>query len=363
MSTTELHAALWQSLQQRRQQLPHALLLTGPRGLGKFALARDFAASLLCEQNQANGRPCGQCLACNWYQQNHHPDFRLLQPDALADVEENSKAGTAEEGKEESAKGAESGESATKEAAKKGSQQITIDQVRGLEDFLRVGTHRQGLRLIVIAPAEAMNRSTANALLKTLEEPLPGTLFLLVSHEPERLLPTIRSRCQCVPVAVPTTMASLAWLQAQSAAQPERWLALAGGAPLLALELSRAGGWAILELLLAQLKAGGALDPLTGAAALEKALKAEKMLAPLKRAMEWAQKWVFDLALAQAQLPVRYFVTEQATIQALARDVHPYKLLRLNRKTIQSKRHAEHPLNMRLFLEDFLMSYADLYGK
>jgi DNA polymerase-3 subunit delta' len=175
MNIIELHSSLWERLQARRAQLPHSLLLSGPRGLGKFDLARAFAASLLCENPLQNGNACGSCLACNWLSQGNHPDFRLLQPDALAESE-------GEEGTE------------VKESGKKASQQITIDQVRGLDDFLHVGTHRHGLRVVIVCPAEAMNRSTANALLKTLEEPAAGTLFLLVSNEPERLLPTIRSR-------------------------------------------------------------------------------------------------------------------------------------------------------------------------
>jgi len=179
MNAINLHECVWKGLLARRERLPHSLLLVGQKGLGKFELARQFAASLLCEQPQVDGLACGKCLACNWYSQGNHPDFRLLQPDALADE------GEVEDGK------------------KKPSQQITIDQVRGLDDFLIIGTHRAGLRIILVNPAEAMNRNTANALLKTLEEPAPATLFLLVSNEPLRLLPTIRSRCQVVPIAVP----------------------------------------------------------------------------------------------------------------------------------------------------------------
>src|SRR5262249_31352913 len=153
--------SVWEKLQARRQRLPHALLITGQRGLGKYALAKEFAAGLLCEDPGTDGRACGRCLACGWVAQGNHPDFRPLQPDALAEAENE-----AEDGK------------------KKASQQITIEQVRGLDDFFNIGTHRSGLRVILVYPTEAMNRNTANALLKSLEEPSPGTLFLLVSGEP-----------------------------------------------------------------------------------------------------------------------------------------------------------------------------------
>jgi DNA polymerase III subunit delta' len=347
MHVIELHTELWQRLQARRAQLPHSLLLAGPRGLGKFDLARLFAASLLCEQPLAGGAACGTCPACNWLSQGNHPDFRLLQPDALAESDD-AEAG---EGKE------------AKEGGKKASQQITIDQVRGLDDFLHVGTHRHGLRVVVVCPAEAMNRSTANALLKTLEEPAAGTLFLLVSHEPERLLPTIRSRCQTVAVPLPPAERSAAWLAHAGVDDGERWLALAGGAPLLAAELGGSGERQLIDALLAQLTRGATLDPLAAAAALDKAVKAEKGGTPMKRAMEWAQKWFVDLSLAAAGLPVRYFVGEAKAIAGLAARSDSQSLLAMARKALQYKRHSEHPLNSRLFLEDFFLNYAALFAR
>lgn len=340
MNVIDLHEPLWDRLQARRDALPHALLLAGQRGLGKFDLASRFAAALLCEAPATRGEACGRCPACNWQAQGNHPDFRLLQPDALAETEGEGE-----------------------ESSKKASQQITIDQVRGLDDFLHVGTHRHGLRVIIVHPAEAMNRSTANALLKTLEEPGPNTVFLLVSSEPDRLLPTIRSRCQTVAVATPSAERAREWLAAEGVDTPERWLALTGGAPLLAAELAGSGERTVLEAVVAQLSRGRGLDPLAAAAALEKTLKAEKGASPMKRAMEWGQKWLFDLALAAEHLPVRYFVGEKMAIDGLAAGVDRQKLLAFGRKAIQYKRHSEHPLNSRLFLEDFFLGYAALFNR
>ena len=344
MNIIDLHDDLWQRLQARRSRLPHALLLGGRRGLGKFDLARAFAASLLCEQVRESGEACGRCLACNWLSQGNHPDFRLLQPEALAEAESEGEGG---------------------EGGKKASQQITIDQVRGLDDFLHVGTHRAGLRVVLVCPAEAMNRSTANALLKTLEEPAPETLFLLVSHEPERLLPTIRSRCQSVAIPTPAPERAAAWLAAAGVGESARWLALAGGAPLLAAELDGSGESRLVGALLEQLQNGQTLDPLAAAAALDKTVKAEKggSAAPMKRLMEWAQKWIFDLSLANAGLPVRYFIGERARIERLAGEASARGLLDFGRKALQYRRPAEHPLNSRLFLEDFFLAYAALFDR
>jgi len=338
MNVINLHSGVWQGLLDRRERLPHSLLLVGQKGLGKFELARQFAASLLCEEPQVDGRACGKCLPCNWYSQGNHPDFRLLQPDALADE------GEVEDGK------------------KKPSQQITIDQVRALDDFLTVGTHRAGLRIILVNPAEAMNRNTANALLKTLEEPAAGTLFLLVSNEPLRLLPTIRSRCQVVPVAVPQPALAEQLLAADGLADAGRWLALAGGSPGLALELSGSGQGAWLETLVKRLASGRNVDALGLAAELEKVVKDSKGKLLLKTVVEALQKWLVDLSLAKNNLPIRYFLPQQATISGLADIIPAVRLIHFYRDVIKRRQEAEQPLNARLFLEGVFLDYRALFA-
>ena len=336
MNFINLHKQTWERLQSQRERLPHALLLIGQRGLGKFALAQAFAKALLCEQPREGGLACDRCLACNWFDQGNHPDFRLLQPQALVEDAD------AEEGK------------------KKASQQITIDQVRGLDDFLNVGTHRAGLKIVVVHPAEAMNRSTANALLKTLEEPAAGTLFLMVSNEPLRLLPTIRSRCQVVPVNVPPATVSEAALAAGGLEQAGRWLALAGGSPGMASELAASGRGGWLDILTRCLAANGDLDPIAHAAELEKVIKESKGKLALKSVVDAMQKWLVDLALASNGQPARYFLPQQATISGLADMIPPARIVRAYRLLLTRRREAEQPLNARLFLEGLFMDYRGL---
>lgn len=338
MNVIELHHKIWSGLQGRRQRMPHSLLLIGQKGLGKFDLARCFAASLLCESPLADGMACGKCLACNWFAQGNHPDFRLLQPEALSeDIE-------AEDGK------------------KKPSQQITIDQVRSLDEFFNVGTHRGGLRIVLVNPTEAMNRNTANSLLKTLEEPSPNTLFLMVSSEPMRLLPTIRSRCQVVPVPVPLAKVAARVLADEGVERAEHWLALAGGAPGLALDMANSGQNAWLDLLVSRLGAGRAADPLGMATELEKALKDSKGRLLLKQVVEAFQKWVVDLNLARNGLPVRYFLQHQAKISGLADMIPPARLIQSYRAAINRRQEAEQPLNARLFLEGLFLEYRALFA-
>lgn len=336
MNVVELHSKSWNALQSRRGRLPHALLMIGQRGLGKFHLAQAFAMGLLCEQPREDGLACGKCLACNWFEQGNHPDFRLLQPQALIEEAE------AETGK------------------KKPSQQITIDQVRGLDDFLNVGTHRAGLKIVLINPADAMNRSTANSLLKSLEEPSASTLFLMVSDEPLRLLPTIRSRCQVIPVAVPPTSIAERTLAADGVENPARWLALAGGSPYLAIELANSGTGGWLDLLTRRLAAGADVDPIAFAGDLDKAIKDSKGQIALKFVVETMQKWLVDLMLASNGLPVRYFLPQQAIISGLADMIPSIRIAQAYRLMLTRRREAEQPLNARLFLEGLLMDYRRL---
>jgi DNA polymerase-3 subunit delta' len=250
-------------------------------------------------------------------------------------------------------------EGEVEEGRKKASQQITIDQVRALDSFFNVGTHRAGLQDRCRQSADAMNRNTANALLKTLEEPAPGTLFLMVSSEPLRLLPTIRSRCQVVPLRLPSAAAKRI-LAADGIRQPARWLALAGGSPagfanwrLRGEGLARAiaeASW--------RWRATRLADRL--AADLEKIVKESKGKLALKSVVEAMQKWLVDLTLASNGLPVRYFLAQQATISGLADMIPPARLVRAYRVLLKRRREAEQPLNARLFLEGLFMDYRSL---
>src|SRR2546426_413340 len=204
----------WKAWTRLRERLPHAILIQSGEGMGEFEFAQACAQSQLCERPQPDQRACGTCHACNWFSLGNHPDFRLIVPESMAP-----------DSREEGA-----------EPSKKRSEQIRIEQARELADFLAVGTHRGGVRVILIYPAEAMNANTQNALLKNLEEPPPATVFLLVTTQPERLLATVRSRCLKFALPFPPLEPVLRWLKEQGVRQPEATLAGAGGAPLAALK-------------------------------------------------------------------------------------------------------------------------------
>lgn len=157
--------ALRRALQNRR--LHHAYLFAGPEGVGKGLAAQGLAEALLCTEPRPDGDACGACSACRRTQQRQHPDLHIVErrpKDGGGDLE----------------------------------RQIRIDQVRELQRALSYKSYEGARRVVLILEPEKMNPATANALLKTLEEPGPDTHFALVSAEPHRLLPTVISRCQRV---------------------------------------------------------------------------------------------------------------------------------------------------------------------
>lgn len=313
----------WKGLDEWRARLPHALLLTGRAGMGKSLLAQSFAQSLLCNSPLQNGLACSECPSCVWFVQGNHPDFRLVQPDSLAP-----------ESEDETRKD------------KKRSSQIRIEQIRDLEGFLSVGTHRGGLRVILLAPADAMNGVTQNALLKSLEEPPPSTLFLLVSSHPQRLLATVRSRCQTARIAPPERNAAIEWLKEQGVANPAAALAAAADAPLAALDSAQLE--APLKAFLQRLQDPG-FDPLELAQAcgtLEPGI-----------VVGWLQRWTYDLIEYKTAGSIRYFPDFSTSLQAVSRATNLFMLLELQRKLAQARALAQHPLNPRLYFESLFLDY------
>ena len=181
-------------------RLPHAILIHEAPGSGGGRLALAIAQLALCSSRPA----CGRCLACRHVLEEQHPDLTLVRP--LED-----------------------------------SQQIRIEQVRELGAELALTSHQGGYKVAIVEPADALNRFAANALLKTLEEPPPRTVLVLVAQQPSRLPATIVSRCQRVSLRAPTRAQSLAWLGA--ARGPGDWdavLDVIGEAPLAAAALDPA---------------------------------------------------------------------------------------------------------------------------
>ena len=329
------HGAPLRELLSRREKLPHALLLDGRSGIGKVEFARAIAQSLLCESPADAGVACGTCAACGWFSQGNHPDFRELMPEALTEDEEDTDTNVPIEPE---AKG------------KKKSKEIKVEQIRDIASFMTLSTHRDGFRVLLIHPAETLNANAANALLKTLEEPLPRTLILMVTDQIGRLLATIRSRCQRMMVPAPDEATALAWLTAQHIADPVVALGQAGGAPLAAVAFADPEYQSQRKTFLQSLATTDA-DHIATAQSFEKS--------DLVNIVTWLQTWVSDLALSRLTGEVRHHRDQQIAIARIATRVHLPALFRYESQLRQARRAIHHPLNARLLLEQLLISYSN----
>lgn len=187
----------------KQQRWPHGLLIYGAEGLGKRRLAEWIAQAVLCDRTRDELVVCGECASCKLYAARTHPDLMLLSP---------------EEDK----------------------QQIAIDQIREACANLAMTSYRQGFKVAIVEPAHQMTIGAANSLLKTLEEPAPNTMLILLTSRPSGLPATIRSRCQQLAVRAPVEREALAWLAANAEAPvPTEILRFAHGAPLRALDLAK----------------------------------------------------------------------------------------------------------------------------
>jgi DNA polymerase-3 subunit delta' len=311
--------------------LPGAMLLSGQAGLGKRATALFLARAILCETSRAGLGACGTCASCHLLAAGNHPDLRQLE---LESEEEPTE------------------ETEVQASSKKPAKQISVARVRDLVGFVTTTAHRGRAKVILIAPAEALHPSAANALLKMLEEPPGNTRFLLVSHQPERLLATIRSRCFQMPFSLPEAPTALDWLQGQGTDQPELSLAQGGYAPLAALDIAgNAEYWASRKPLLEILARPG-FNPVLAAE------KAEPIDGPIVARL--LATWAYDIASIKVGGRVRYHLDFRQALERLAGNIPAERLMGWYDEVIQYGRVAQHPLNKRLAMEQLLTGYPGL---
>lgn len=200
------HQSSWDKVVTARTKnhLPHALLLSGAEGTGKLDFAKKLVTSLLCT-SPINNKACQSCQSCKTYQSGANPDF--LNIELLEDK-----------------------------------QQISVDQVRQLSQFISYTRSFNAYRVILLNPAERMNQNSANSLLKSLEEPASNTVIILVATHLSRLLPTIKSRCQLITLPSPSKEQAIGWMKEQSSdlsnENAEELLSMSQGHPLTALNIT-----------------------------------------------------------------------------------------------------------------------------
>ena len=238
---------------------------------------------------------------------------------------------------------------------------IVVDKIRALTGWAQLTSHRGGAKVGIIDPAERMNAAAANALLKTLEEPPPGTFLLLVSHQPGRLAATIRSRCQVVAAPQPSTAEGAAWLARQGIRDADGVLAQAGGAPLAAVALADTGYQAERAAWIRALAAPRDMS----VSALGQRIDAgprESRKERLAAAIDWLVGWCADLARVRAGgVPIRN-PDYAAQLAALAPSVAGVPLFRYHRSLLDQRALLAHPLQPRLVAEALLIDYRALFG-
>jgi len=321
---------VWQLLNQDNKRLPHALLLHGHAGIGKYDFARYFSQSLLCANKSEHSDACGTCSSCSWFCDESHPDYRLLSPEQESEAE---------------------GDDVSIKKTKKKTQ-ISVTQIRELSNFLNLSSHRSGgLRVILIHPAEALNLASANALLKMLEEPAEGVIFILVAHQLQRLLPTIISRCQKINMPVPDESQALAWLSGQGVQNAKVQLAYLEGSPIKVLteqlqftQLTEI--WRLLAL-------GNKLQPHIAAPTL--------IANSVETGIIALQKWMYDIVAMRLTKQIRYHATHTGALQALAEKVNLSSLFQLQKKLDELRKLALHPLNHELQMESLLLEYTRIF--
>ncbi|MDD2546224.1 MAG: DNA polymerase III subunit delta' [Burkholderiaceae bacterium] len=300
-------------------QRGHAWLLQGPSGLGQYALGLELVRAWLCDAPGAQGA-CGQCGSCHAIEVRTQADLCVLMPEtqmlalgwplsekAQADIDDKKR---------------------------KPSREIRVEAMREAVEFAQRTSARGRGKAVLVYPAEQMNPITANALLKTLEEPPGDVRFVLASEAAHQLLPTIRSRCLGHTMVWPAEEAMLDWLAGQGVARAaaQGFLRCAGGRPDDALALARSGrspqAWSALPQAMARGDVS-ALGDWTPA-----------------QAVEALQKLCHDLLAVGVGAAPRYFgvadLPPPPTLAALAR---------WSRALVQEARTAEHPFNAGLMLE------------
>lgn len=312
------HKTIWQQLVKHWHNQPNAWLIVGKQNTGKTTFALHLAQALLCEKLPENREPCGQCPSCHLFTQGTHPDFYRLAPEQ------------------------------TDSSGSKKLLQIKIDAVRDILMPLTESSMRGGRCVVLINPAESLNHQAANALLKILEEPPESVIFLLVSNNRDRLLPTIKSRCRQLILPAPDFQTALNYVKSQHIDNAKNLLAFYSHAPLFMHNPEHD------ELRFNLLKI---LTEPRLLAILDYAAEFDKSKLPLAVLLDWLAKWLIDLALAQQHITVLYYPYFADNLKKLAEKTNPATLFHFQAALNALTPYGYHSLNVKMQAEDLLCQY------
>ncbi len=310
----------------KNEKLPHALIFKGKEGIGKYDFAITFAKSYLCQTPLSNHLPCETCSSCEWFPDSH-PDFKHIAP-IESDDDTSSKRKTIRK------------------------KSIVIDQIRELSEYLELSAHQEkGRRIVLIEPADSLNQAASNALLKILEEPPENTLFILVTSQTQKLIATIRSRCQLLELRGPSFDEAKLFLDRQEIVHEESLLSFTGGSPFNAIkELENQSERDVITQLLSQ---GHKID------------FTKINYAILTQGLDWTlnivQKWIFDLLLSFHTQQSHYFKGQEAQIFSQTKQLNLNTLLLFASELNELKKIASHPVNQELQLQNIFVKYKQIF--
>lgn len=306
-----------------QKRIPQALLMTGHKGLGKYALATHFAQSLLCFVRDSAGEFCGQCHSCKLFQAQTHPDYKLIEPE-------------------------------------KEGQLITVATIRQTTTQLSLKPQFDSLRVVVINPADSLNNAAANAFLKYLEEPTERTTLILITEKPAKLPATIISRCQKLYIACPDEDTVNTWLQQHHLLEnSDVVLSLSKGSPLLAKQLSEG---AMLTLRTQCFHSW--MKILYSKVSFNEV--AEKWCKLNKNEMEfllfWLISWVIDMIkLAYQRPPLKLYNPDfTADLQKLTQKIELRELYQYYDFLLLSQKRLDTQLNRQLMFEEILIKWMSI---
>lgn len=301
------------------KRLPSSILLHGPSGVGALNIALAFSARLLCE-NPKQEQSCGNCRSCNLLMQNSHPDFYRLEPDP--DDEKKNKV-------------------------------ITVAEVRSAVEYISLSTHLAEYKIILIENSGWLNLNSANALLKVLEEPPMKVLFILITDNLNKMLPTIKSRCHKYGLTLPSKEQALAYLTEQKIDNSLFWLSYYNSCPLFEAELTDTQLANFINTLL--------VPSIDNIFLLVQDVDGKTV--SFSFFVDFMLKWISDLSSYQLSQQMSYFGYYMEAISGLIVKLHREKAFYLVDKLTHLSLWATHPLNYKLQIENILLQYQQLFVK
>lgn len=331
----------------------HAWIFHGEEGTGVPAFSVAIAASLLCQLPEQS-IACGKCYSCNWVNKDIHPDLKRIRPALVRAKEATCYTKDVHEDLALFSNGKHS----------LSSKEICVPQVQEIHTWLSTTSYCGSWRIGLLYPAHSLTLKAANALLKILEEPPPLTIFLLVTRNPNQLLPTIVSRCQKLLLPNPSFQEASEWLQKQNTLFSTRsdatheQLAASGGAPITALRTVNLGQEPFpkqIKYVLNKLVTGQTSN-------IADLVNSFEEVSPIQW-VDSLQRLSLDLLLIINGMLPQYFPAAKSQSTQIATRVGPVRIAEMSRWLLQQRALAYHPLNSRLFVHSILQNIVLKYLK